>query len=150
MKDLSGSKNPNWQGGSLNKVCSICGKSFDIIKARVKKAKNNYCSRECYWESKRKRVVRICIYCGGKYETKGKKYCSKECWHKDKNIGIKKIRCDNCGEFIIRSLNRLNKYKNHFCSDKCKHIHNSLMNSMENNSNWRGGKSFEKYPKLKD
>lgn len=49
--DVSGSKNPNWQGGKFQD-CSICGKAFWKYPSRNTKT----CSNECGWE--RAKLVR--------------------------------------------------------------------------------------------
>jgi dUTP pyrophosphatase len=75
-----------------NCVCPICGKGFHLKPSAIKKAKNNYCSRECHREAKKK-------YMSGEYNhqygLKGKLNAS---WKSD-------IKISNYGYIMVRDYN---------------------------------------------
>ena len=83
-----------WNKGNIKfeKVCQICGKTFDIPQSRIDKAK--YCSRQCQHEAKRRitgtnhklfnRVKMACEICGKLVWVKHCKigefrFCSRQC-----------------------------------------------------------------------
>ena len=120
----------------MEKVCEICGKTFEIQKKRNQK----YCSPECYQKAQkivRKRykqsrrkipLTKICEVCGKEFRPINylQKYCSDECREVSKmqtnNILTIKI-CQQCGaEFTPESNNQ--KY----CSS-CKFEMDSVRNS---------------------
>lgn len=67
----------------VDKICEKCGKTF-IIKPHDKDIVK-YCSNQCYWESKKKRIKEICHICGNEFTIKLSrktiaKYCSAQCY----------------------------------------------------------------------
>ena len=82
--------NPNWKGGSTERICLYCGQTYVDFRWKHRK----YCSRSC--ASKMQGVARqihyICANCGKKFRAKRKKrlkyYCSRKCAgqsHRGKN-----------------------------------------------------------------
>jgi hypothetical protein len=49
---LIGEKNSNWHGGSEERRCLICGKSFDVGRAEITKGNGLYCSKSCAAKSR--------------------------------------------------------------------------------------------------
>lgn len=86
---VSGDKNPNWKGGNLEKVCSVCGKKYQVKRVN---AASRFCSLQCVGISQRgkpvsrepTRVLKKCCVCGTPFyvfrcHEKRKKCCSKAC-----------------------------------------------------------------------
>ena len=46
-KKMTGSHNPSWKGGLIERKCQECGKKFFVIPSRIKGGKEIYCSRSC-------------------------------------------------------------------------------------------------------
>ena len=44
---LCESKNPNWKGGKIERICEVCGKTFYVNLCVVKIGAGNCCSRSC-------------------------------------------------------------------------------------------------------
>lgn len=85
----------NYQADSIVK-CNTCGKEFQRPKSKI--GKNNYCSHECYIESKKKQVGELHpLY---------------------KRI---EVTCDVCGKKYDLIPSKYERSKNHFCSLKCKY-----------------------------
>jgi very-short-patch-repair endonuclease len=67
--------------------CETCGREFEV--RDYEKGKRRFCSYQCYWEYRKRRVVLICLWCGKKFETLpseirkgGGKFCCRECFEK--------------------------------------------------------------------
>jgi hypothetical protein len=80
--------------------CRLCGKEETW---RPSHAKRPYCSRECYWASKGRKVERQCLRCGtpfliGAYEIKHGlgKYCSRGCYHAACRLPRLELTCAHC------------------------------------------------------
>lgn len=114
--------------------CENCGKEIYQTKTQYNRAKHHFCSNDCQnkWRHIQKYEYRICPVCKNKFETlksSSKIYCSTTCqneWQK-MNIGInnkkfegKICNCDWCKKEITIGKNKLERYKYHFCSVKCK------------------------------
>jgi len=91
-------------------TCLNCGK--ELLNSYPSK-QTKYCSRVC-WSVSRKRVARVCEYCGETFiiaESKAKghpnRFCSRECLLKflaemRKKEGSDKWRCETCGAPVSR------------------------------------------------
>jgi hypothetical protein len=55
--EVSGAKNPNWKGGSINKVCEVCGGAYSVKRAH---AKSRFCSLQCVGISQRGKPKKKC------------------------------------------------------------------------------------------
>jgi hypothetical protein len=124
--------------------CQQCGKEFKTTPSRIKKGWGKYCSRKCFGEFKKNKVRRTCNKCGKIFEVKPSqikngqgKYCSRKCYGLSKRTKIEK-KCENCGKKFKSKPSVIKKGAAKFCSLSC-------ATSMENNVNWKGGKSFEPY-----
>lgn len=106
------------------KICQYCGKNFVPLHGSIRK----YCSKECYWETKKIPVKNFCRNCGkflgifSPSRARKKKYCSPECgkeWREKESLRkgtkIEKI-CKICGKnfIIIRS-----RSSSDCCSKEC-------------------------------
>lgn len=94
-KNVSGSNNPNWKGGNINKICEECGNSFTVGYSRREKARfcslicaNNYQSLHPYTIGKRNpKPIIMCELCGNQIQVdadrqKRRRFCSYECFRK--------------------------------------------------------------------
>ena len=46
-RDRSGNKNPNWQGGLIERTCETCGKTFHVNKCELDHGFGKYCCVSC-------------------------------------------------------------------------------------------------------
>lgn len=141
----------------MKKICEYCHKEFDG------KKKQQCCSRKCSNLLKHPKHKIKCDNCGKVIEVTTfqlnaytNHYCSKKCqnehykirfvgennphFNHDKEI----VYCSVCG--LIMEINNSKKYnsdgkekKHIYCSSKCKNIHQSILNSGENNPNYGNG-----------
>lgn len=90
---------------------------------------------------------KVCPVCEEEFKSYINKCCSQECASSlMKMIHIKTyINCSYCSKKIIRKRSKLKLYKDHYCNNKCKNKHASIIYVLDKNNNWRGGKSFEPY-----
>lgn len=76
----------------VNCVCVVCKTPFTVLESRLKYGAGKFCSSKCCFESKKKRVTRVCAVCGKTFERavsriegkrKGRcrlgRYCSAKC-----------------------------------------------------------------------
>jgi len=151
--------------------CKNCEKEFQPTPSNAMRGFGLYCSKECYFEyrrksftdgkpmGKKKKIYKfICKSCGKEFERNGhdkhnNKFCSCECSQKFRSgrnhQGYNKetIRCAECGNEILRVPSRIGKVKSWgaFCSHDCKAKWMSKHIRGENHPQWQGGKSFEPY-----
>lgn len=148
--------NPN----PVTKICPICGKEFTYSAWRMKIQKT--CSKEC-GHVKRRRANKICKYCGKEYYPPQRKsvYCSVDCANKAQ---IGHIATEEHRANLSKALKGKNAGENNYAygkfgenslsfgtrrTDECKKKMSELKKGkylLENNPNWKGGKSFEPYP----
>jgi len=118
--------------GKVSANCDICGKEFFRLKSKI--GTNKFCSRDCYFEYKRKqtgelhplykRVEVICEICGKAFEKSTYRlnrakhhFCSIECKRKwEDKIDV---FCDWCGKKIKMSKSMADYRPTHFCSKTC-------------------------------
>lgn len=90
-----------------NLQCPICGLDFTDCNSNRK-----YCSRKCYFESRKKSILKTCSHCGISFESKysSTKYCT-VC-----RIGVRRrhLVCINCGKVFSTVSNNCS-----CCSRKC-------------------------------
>ena len=79
---IVGDKNPNWNEALHDQTCDECDEIFDHGRMR------RFCSKECGYANKSRRVDFICEYCGDEseqrvsdYRKTKRHYCSLECSH---------------------------------------------------------------------
>lgn len=78
--------------------CNTCGKEFEVQSG----SEGKFCSRECHFESMRKRVELECDYCGDVFDAQdheaadGRRFCSHECY--GKSLEERDVyECAGCG-----------------------------------------------------
>ena len=146
-------------------TCINCKERFLLVKYRADK-EPKYCCKKCYYEYKKKhidnKIILVCSWCGKEfkeYPSNKRKFCQRECYDEWQRIhkagenasgwkgGIKKYNCDVCGSIFEGYESEERRGRNKVCSFSCSGKRRSEMCSMENHSNWKGGISFEQYPK---
>ena len=112
-----------------NVKCLSCGIDFYKTPSYIKRSPNHFCSRECSWNHKNKKIEVNCLNCGKdfykcSFEINRSKnnFCSRECsWnHKNKKI---EVNCLNCGKDFYKCSFEINRSKNNFCSRECSSNH---------------------------
>ena len=100
-------------------ICKYCGIQFEAYNGNA----NKFCSRQCYWDSKKKKITKICVECGKEYKKPPSEYkskfCSRECF--DKYVGRNSIDapCKTCGKIIHKWKSQIYKSGNIYCSREC-------------------------------
>jgi len=121
---------------NVNCICDFCGKEITKMLQRYDKHKNHFCSVECSDNFKiKEKTTKICKCCGKEIilnysqvsrNKSGIFFCSQECYKKDKHEeNTVKYKCDCCGKYSEVRKYEYDKYKTHFCSDKCNREHRS-------------------------
>lgn len=149
--------------GSLTVSCSNCDTQFRIERNQYRPDGKNFCVEQCYFSWLSNNMQREdnpsykgasteikCNNCGErrsypdawlrKKDSAGK-FCSKECMRAHHNT---KIECFNCSVEFERP-NYLTNGDRQFCSKSC--YRKFLEEAQENHPTWKGGKSFETYPR---
>ena len=104
-------------GERVDRVCKNCGKSFEILKCKLKtNASGNFCCRQCY-----------------------NLYLKTLKGEKNKSYNRISHKCNECGKELKIIPAKMKEYKKHFCSLKCRSEHYAKEFSGEKNSNWKGG-----------
>jgi len=103
-------------------ICEVCG---DIFNRRPSKAEPpNYCSKDCFYKSRRERKEYTCPNCGDTFKrinsdvSNENPCCSEKCkyeYRSKKKTVI--IDCDYCGSDIKRRKFRIGE--NNYCDHKC-------------------------------
>ena len=79
-----------WYNIDMITKCLQCGKEFSVWSSYIKRGGGIYCSRKCRALAQRRRVRKVCEYCGSEYivqyNRKDSKYCSHKCFS-DARIG---------------------------------------------------------------
>lgn len=96
----------------LNGCCPICGKMFHVKPYHKKKCKNNYCSMECFIESKKESMKGENNH---QFGLKGEKNASWKSNKKVTNYGYIKVRCidhpfKDCDDMIFEHRLVAEKY----------------------------------------
>lgn len=114
--------------------CENCGKEIYQTKTQYNRAKYHFCSNKCQKEFQHKQSFedRECEICGKLFHVSKKslqRFCCDECqieWQKT-NTGInnvnfkgKILNCQWCNKEIVVGKSKLDRYKNHFCSEECR------------------------------
>jgi len=168
---IIGANHPSWKGGNIKLKCDYCGVEISVEPWMLKRHKHHFCSKKCKgkWWSEAisgekhylwNKVEVECGHCGKKFLRKPAEveyyknhFCSRECrgkWQAENIIGEKcpawrggklEVRCDHCGEKLLRNGYEIEHRKIHFCSLDCYGRWLSINKSEENSPFWKGGYS---------
>jgi len=117
--------------------CALCGKEFKKYKYRVEQSDNDFCSRECANEhKKRDNYMAECPQCGEEHKVRPsdmeryeRHFCSNDCytqWQSENRVGEDHhqykenavLECEQCGgEFEVTPAL---EQEQRFCSKSCK------------------------------
>lgn len=147
--------------------CVCCKKIIYRTIKRIKKNKNNFCSKKCcdtFYKNKNSpnynKIEIHCEWCkkilfrGISYvKRQNHQFCDRICFSKWRdNVSKVKVICTYCKHIFLRKKCYLKKSKKYFCSVKCRNIffQNHLpfipAQSMgKDHPNWHNGSSFEPY-----
>jgi len=117
-ENIRGANHPNWKGGNLERSCLICGRSFEVGPAVVKKDGGKYCSWDCSYEALRR----------------FRKYSNDA----DNSAKVKCI-CVICNKEFYRNRSAVERGEGRTCSRKCMGKWRSRHCTGENGANWQGG-----------
>jgi HNH endonuclease len=108
----------------IDTFCVSCGNQFthtDIHYAPTPKYCSHKCRRSVYLNIRgTKDVKKTCVTCGSVFigfKAKNNIYCSPKCRPVNMSKSAKAIKCDTCGEPIMREPNRISK--TNFCGYVC-------------------------------
>ena len=108
-------------------TCVFCGKEFWTWPYLASKG-TRYCSRDCYWETTRRKEQRTCVVCGRDFTVKlylikqgFGKFCSKECQFSSYENKRVVCICKQCGRKLTLHPSAAKKTK--FCSKECADAH---------------------------
>lgn len=116
-RDVTGSKNPNWKGGLVDRVCHSCGKRYMVKSVH---SRSKYCSMQCVGISQRG-VPR-----------------------KRTELKVAYKTCEVCDATYTVPLSH--EHRHHCCSKQCSFRRRSAMSIGDLNPNWSGGVSRLPYP----
>lgn len=146
IHNQSGENNYFWKGGRSTFQCVECGKEFKDY--HRKRADRKFCSAECGYKNKQRKMFIQCEYCGKEKEVliydikRGKgRFCSKKCSGLSRaDVISKKFKGQHKSEKwknnISRGLRNSLAFK--------KYIENFSENQMgDKNPNWKGGITAE-------
>jgi hypothetical protein len=115
MRNHFGSRNPNWKGGLIKRVCPVCKESFSIKRKDVKPV--NCCSGKCLGIMNRARWIA----------------------KKEARLSASRHSCEFCHKPILPSSTDIRIFKNHYCNWACFVARKKENSAGELNANWRGG-----------
>lgn len=114
---MKGKKNPNWQGGRMQK-CKQCNNEFWVTPSDIKMKQRKFCSMKCY----------------GKWKSQYRIGKNNSNWRG----GQAKQICKQCGkEFLARAVAVKNGQRK-FCSYQCSNKYTAIG---KRNPRWKGGVS---------
>lgn len=127
--------------------CEFCGNEFEVKEKYYEKYLNGinkhiFCSRKCtsrFYANERKNKLinnKVCEMCGKEYHVsqyleEKSRYCSLECYNKERETHNVLAVCDFCGETFKRIKTQIDRFKNNFCSKKCKQEFESMTRKQE-------------------
>ncbi len=118
----------------LDIACEYCGKIFQRSAADARKQNRHFCSRECYWMSKRgpnyspRPKINQCDRCGVLLESPTAKFCDEcrpihtsEVHSVPRPYAVKRtqVPCATCGVLVWREPNQLRTRPTTYCSREC-------------------------------
>lgn len=114
--------------------CENCGKEIYQTKTQYERAKHHFCSNVCQKQFQHKELFedRSCEICGTVFDVSKKssqRFCSIKCQGKWQSTQIGELNprtnkisclCDNCGKEIKIIPADYERWKYHFCNEKCR------------------------------
>jgi uncharacterized Zn-finger protein len=105
----------------VNVNCEYCGEKFQVADFKIKNGRGKFCSRQCFYDSMKKKEQAICAWCGKVFEVwpsrqKERMYCSRDCFNAKHASEIVRTKCEVCGKIIKHSASKHRKY----CSEECR------------------------------
>lgn len=106
----------------------VCGKEFLIYPSELNKKKKrnrnygSYCSKECHYKSRDKKIIKICLTCKKEFyvwpSRKNAKYCSKKCSNIAHTTNKKRV-CPVCNKEMYLPPYRIKNKEHNCCSPQC-------------------------------
>ena len=113
-----GERHPHWKGGNIERVCQVCGKTFEVKRAVAKKVDGGkYCSWAC-------QHIGMANLRKEKYDQVGR--------------ARTKCSCDICDKEFERSNTAIRKGEGRCCSRECLGTYRSTYLTGEKAANWKG------------
>lgn len=165
------------KGVSKQVPCSNCGSPLHRTAYKLAHRTNHFCNVDCEsaWRSKHhrgenspswRRIRVLCDQCGKAimiYPSRSRQYerhfCGKECkadWHSEnksrensptyKGATVEKA-CEICGKLMVVKRSWPRRGRGRFCSLKCRGEWMASAYAGEGSVHWRGGLSYDPYPK---
>ena len=145
-------------------TCTYCGRTFE---RKVSEIHNkNFCSKECHFAynkniNYKRRVSIKCVQCSKTFlvkpsraEKRNPRFCSRQCSYKWQSENLRGTHsphwarilcvCKTCGKEFTTTSSKIKNGRGVFCSFECRVKWQRTEGA--NNSQWKGGKSFEPYP----
>jgi len=125
-----------------NYVCAVCGVAGYRMPSKLKRSKNNFCSKMCADKFKYKKIEVKCDFDGCENTTlkhpsdiKGRKnnFCSITCADKFKYKKIE-VKCLHCHKKFMKALSQIKRTNKHFCSELC-------AKNLQKHKDWGGKRS---------
>lgn len=143
--------------------CSWCDKEIVVCNFELNRSNNHFCDKKCQGLFKRNKIDIKCSNCNNDLKTYPSRinsqnncFCNSKCmgeWMSKNLLGENnpkynsiKTTCCYCSNEIVVKNNQFIMYNSHFCDKICYGKWQVKNRTAESNFNWRGGKSFEKYP----
>lgn len=134
-----------WRRKGSNKKCEMCSREFYVPRLVNKIGKGRFCSKKCWYQSRKKEIIRTCLNCEKNFITypsrlkqSPTKYCSAKCHYKHR-----------IGKFIGENATywKGGPHKCKYCKKElgykgyvCKNCHTKyLIKRGKDSSFWRGG-----------
>lgn len=131
---------------SITFTCLYCGNPFTRAPSQVALGCGHYCSRECLFESRRRRFERTCETCGKVYTAKKKdrtRFCSRPCYEASRKR--EEIICAGCGKSLIVSGTKAARGRK-YCSQECSSKAMTINRAGDKHPMWKGGQSNKRGP----
>lgn len=157
-ENLIGEKATNWRGGGVLISCAYCGKEKTIPRSYVNESDNYFCDTDCYGKYQDDTIMVDCTYCKSPVPREwahlnrsDNHFCNNDCY---KLWKIKVFFGSELGDELREKYRKtmlnghaayMNTFKNPLTEEQLAKM--SLNSSGANNPNWRGGISFEVYPR---
>ena len=123
------------------RTCDYCGKEFVSNNKHSNRNKHYFCSRECGWKYKDKRVPVICEWCGKEFVKKSSdisrsehNFCSEECCLEYRNMAAPQTANQRvAGEVLYRYIAGKKIGRELTAEDEVHHIDGNHMNNKPEN-----------------